>query len=339
MNQEKKQETLAPSQPMALGVLTAIQQREIAEVQSKIIIARSNPRDRERAKERILDECRSVTFADKALFAYSRGGTDISGESIRLAEMIAQHWGNIDWGVRELDQRDGVSDVEAYAWDLESNVVQRRTYRVKHERKARGQIYRLEDPRDIYEMVANSGARRMRACLLAIIPDDVKDDAKALCEKTLSESIEITDKLIASMIEKFSKLGVTKDRLEAKIQRKIEKITPQQVINLKKIFNSITDGMSAPGDWFDMELPEKDGKKISMKDVKKKDEKKDQEPEKKDDASKISAKAINKLVTEAQKRNIEQGDLMKIVKLFGFNSLEEITDPPYDEILVTVKNQ
>jgi hypothetical protein len=41
--------------------------------------------------------------------------------------------------------------------------------------------------------------------------------------------------------------------LEQRIQRKLESIMPAQIIGLRKIYNSIKDGMSKPADWFEME--------------------------------------------------------------------------------------
>ncbi|BBP90994.1 hypothetical protein BsIDN1_46120 [Bacillus safensis] len=44
----------------------------------------------------------------------------------------------------------------AYAWDLETNTRQTKIFTVKHERKAKGAITKLNDPRDIYELVAKT---------------------------------------------------------------------------------------------------------------------------------------------------------------------------------------
>lgn len=95
--------------------------REIAEVQGMVVMAKRFPRDKIKATERILNDCMRPKLAENALYTYSRGGTDISGPSIRLAEAIAQNWGNIDFGIKELEQSNGVSKVMAFAWDLETN--------------------------------------------------------------------------------------------------------------------------------------------------------------------------------------------------------------------------
>ena len=91
----------------ATGLIPVAQQREIAEIQAAMIIARMNPRDEKRAQDRILQACTRPTLAESALYSYNRGGADVTGPSIRMAEVLAQNWQNVDFGIRELDQRDG----------------------------------------------------------------------------------------------------------------------------------------------------------------------------------------------------------------------------------------
>jgi hypothetical protein len=234
------------------GALVAIaQQREIAEVQAAMILARSNPRDEKAAQDRILMACTRPGLAEKAMYAYTRGGAEVTGPSIRLAEVLAQNWGNFDFGIRELDQRDGESTVEAYAWDLETNVRQRKVFQVPHIRytKNKGNVA-LSDPRDIYEMVANQGARRLRACILGVIPGDVQEEAIRQCEATLTEKAKVTPERLKALLEKFAEFGVTKEMIERRTQRHLESITPGMLIQLGKVYNSLKDGMSTPAEWF-----------------------------------------------------------------------------------------
>lgn len=229
------------------------QQRAVAEVQAAMMIARMNPRDQVAAMDRILNACTRPTLAEHAMYSYSRGGTDITGPSIRLAEAMAQAWGNLQYGVRELDQRPGESTVQAFAWDCETNVRREVTFQVRHERHTRSGIKRLTDPRDIYELAANQGARRLRACLLGVIPGDVTDAAVKQCETTLRTSVEITEETVRKLAAAFAELGVTRDALEKRLQRRLDAMTPAQYVGLRKIFTSLRDGMSVPGDWFDVE--------------------------------------------------------------------------------------
>lgn len=229
------------------------EQRAVAEVQAAIVLARANPRDQRAAMDRILNACQRKGLAETALYSYSRGGTDISGPSIRLAEMIAQNWGNLQFGIRELDQHAGISTVQAYAWDVETNTRREVTFQVKHERYTKQGKKNLEDPRDIYETVANQGARRVRACVLAVIPGDVVEAAVRECESTMRANADTSPDGIAKMLEAFAKIGVTKQQIETRIQRRIESIQPAQVVGLKKIYASVRDGMSSVDEWFQPE--------------------------------------------------------------------------------------
>ncbi|OYD65987.1 UNVERIFIED_ORG: hypothetical protein BDU10_8639 [Burkholderia sp. CF145] len=241
------------SAPRQAGALVSVeQQKAIAEVQAALLIARAQPRDPIAAMDRILQDCTRPKLAEKATYQYSRGGNDITGPSIRLAETIAKHWGNMEVGVKEISRRDGVSECLAYAWDLESNYREVKSFSVRHWRDTKKGGYVLTDERDIYEMIANYGARRKRACILAVIDGDVIEAAVDQCDATLKTKIEITPEFIAQMVERFAELGVNRDMIEKRIQRRLDSLTPALAVQLRKIYNSLKDGMSVAADWFEL---------------------------------------------------------------------------------------
>lgn len=229
-------------------------QRAIQEVQAACVVAKRFPRNVDSAYIRIMESCKRKSLAEQAQYAYPRGGEMITGPSIRLAEIMAQNWGNLNFGIRELSQHDGVSEMEAFCWDLETNVRQTKTFQVAHTRYSKKAGFtKLADPRDIYEMVANQGARRLRACILGIIPGDITDDAVKRCEETLKSGniVPLQDR-VRSMLEKFLGLGVSQEMIEARIGHKTAAIIEQELLSLGKIFNSLKDGMSKREDWFVM---------------------------------------------------------------------------------------
>lgn len=255
-----KGEDVAATVREGTAVTDVAQARETAEVQSMVVMAKRFPRDQKAAMDRIINACTRPTLAEGAVYTYSRGGTEIQGPSIRLAEAIAQSWGNLQFGIREIEQRAGESTVEAFAWDLETNTRQSKVFQVSHVRHTKQGAKMLTDPRDIYEMVANNGARRVRACILGLIPGDVVDAALAQCDVTLKSAHgEVTPDRIKGMLEKFSQFGVTREQIEKRIQRRIDSITPAQLVNLGKVFNSLRDGMSSPADWFEAAVPAEAG--------------------------------------------------------------------------------
>jgi hypothetical protein len=235
--------------------LQASAQREVTEVQSMMIVAKRFPRDPVEAMDRILQSCARPGLAEHALYEYSRGGSSIDGPSIRLAEAITQGWGNMQSGWREIGRgtEDGVSysDVEAFCLDLETNTRKAITFRVPHVRNTRKGSYLLTDSRDIYELTANMAARRVRNCILAVVPGDVVDAAKHQCQVTLTASADTSQEGIKKMVEAFSQFGITKSQIEKRIQRRLDTVSPAQMVQLKKIYASLRDGMSAPGDWFE----------------------------------------------------------------------------------------
>lgn len=232
------------------------QSREVAETQTKYLMAQRFPRDPVDAMDRILNAFTRPTLAEKAEYQFARGGSDIAGPSIRAAEAIAQQWGNMEQGFRELsrstDER-GVpfSEVEAFCVDLQGRTSKRLQFIVKHWRDTRQGGYQLKDERDIYELMANQAQRRVRACILAMIPGDVVEAAMSQVEVTLKASADTSPEAMARMVEAFKPWGVTKDHIEKKIQRRIDAIQPAQVITLKRIYASLRDDMSKPEDWFE----------------------------------------------------------------------------------------
>lgn len=242
----------------APATMVSDSERAIQEVQAAMIIAQRFPRNKKECTDDILKSCMRETLAEEALYSYSRGGSEITGPSIRLAESIAQGWRNMQFGIRELSQHDGESTVEAFAWDLETNTRQTKVFHVPHKRYTKKGSYPLTDPRDIYETVANHGARRLRNCILGIIPGDVIDAAKKQCELTLQASADTSPEAMKNMLTKFSDMQVTREMLEDYIGCRIEAIKPAQVVALRKIYNSIKDGYSKAMDWFSglQEAPE-----------------------------------------------------------------------------------
>lgn len=242
--------TIDQNQGSAMSIATT---RQAAETQAAMIVAKQYPRDETNAIARIKRACQRVSLAECSMYSYPKGGQQIVGPSIRLAEAIAQNWGNIDYGIIELSNKGGESSVMAYAWDLETNTRRQMVFNVPHIRATRQGSTLLTDPRDIYELVANQGARRVRACILGVIPGDVQDLAIMECEKTLKDGSgkPLADR-IRDMVIAFNDLGVSKQMLEARLQHPVEACTSANVVAFTKIFLSIRDGISKREDWFDL---------------------------------------------------------------------------------------
>jgi len=228
--------------------------REIAAIQGKIFMAKQFPRNVDQAIRDIKAACSRPGLASVAVYSYPKGNQQVEGASIRLARTLAQSWGNMDYGIRELEQNDGESKVEAYAWDLETNTSESRTFTVPHMLHTKNGDRKLTDPRDIYETVANSGARRLRACILSIIPDDIVDMAVEECSKTMVANTKSDEKTVTALVDSFSQYNVNPKMIEARIGRKLSAITAMQVSDLRKVYMSLRDGIGTVDKFFDTSI-------------------------------------------------------------------------------------
>lgn len=225
---------------------TSIEQsRAIAQVQGALIVAQQRPRDVIRATQRMREACSSKGLAEHAFFSYRRGGSTVSGPSVHLARELARCWGNVDYGTAELrrDALAGQSEMLAYAWDLETNTNNKTTFIVPHLRDKTGGPVELPELRDVFENNANNAARRLRECILAVLPKDFVEEAKELCRATLEKGDgEPIGKRREKVVEAFAGLGISRARVERRIGSPADQLTPLDLANLGVLWRAIRNG-------------------------------------------------------------------------------------------------
>ena len=226
--------------------------RAVAQQQSAYIIAQARPRDEARSYAQLMQACQRKGLAEEAFYSFPRAGQTISGPTIRLAEEIARCWGNIDFGIVELSQGEGFSEMQAYAIDLQTNFRTSTTFVVKHERQLKsGAMQVLTDPRDVYEINSNMGSRRLRAMLLRVVPADIVEAAVEQCKRTLSgdTSTPLGDR-IKKMILLFGQIGITAERMEKKLGRPLMEMTATEVAEWGGIYKGIKEGHASADEFF-----------------------------------------------------------------------------------------
>lgn len=244
------------AQPAASAAGHALAARESATDLVRYVAANRFPRDVLAARANIQNAFSRPRLAELSQYEYAKGGSDVKGASIRAAEALAQYWGHVGHGYKVLSESIGpdgvpVSEVCAYAVDYQSGDTADTTFPVRHWRSTKRGGYALRDDREVYELVANMAARRKRACILAVIPADVVDDALEQAEVTLKARADTSPEAMARMVEAFAPFGVTRAQIEKRIQRNLDSIAPAQVLSLKRIWASLRDGMSVAAQWFD----------------------------------------------------------------------------------------
>lgn len=245
-----EQFTSAVAQPERVGQGTVVEQaRAATEVQGAIYIARQFPRDLERAQARMLKACEQPELAEKAFYSYPRAGETISGMTIDVACELAQCWGNVEYGLTELrrDDQFGQSETLAWAWDLETNVRISNTFIVPHFRDTKKGSYRVKESRDIYEIVTNMGNRRMRAAIFKMLPRWYRIQAENALKATLRGMVNTDEKTLGQQIEDevtafLERYGITRAQLEHKAGRKLERWTPDDVVQLRILRGSLHRG-------------------------------------------------------------------------------------------------
>lgn len=244
--------TLILNQDNAL--IASIEAREIAQVQAAYVIAKKFPRNKHEARIKILEACKSTGLAEKAMYTYPRGGELISRPSIRLAEVAARSWGNLDFGIKQISKGINSSTMEAYAIDLETNARVAAIFEVAHIRETKKGNFKLTSERDIYETVANQGSRRLRSCILRLIDSDIMDDAVNQVKKTLESGEIPLSEQIKKMVSAFDEVGVKVEHLEKRLGHKLDAIVPQEIVTLKGIYRSLKDGFATREELFDIKL-------------------------------------------------------------------------------------
>lgn len=282
MNTTTSLQTQAQGNPFAVqasvgsGALAAITgNAAVTNVLASIWIAKQFPRDLAEVTARMNQACSRLTLAQSATYAFPRGGTTVEGPSIRLAEALISAWGNAEAGWKEVGRHwdaqgaDGkgcnVSECVAFCYDKETNVRREISFTVNHTRdknetdsrgKRTGKMLRvpLDSERDVYELCANMASRRIRACILQVLPGWLTEEALEVVGKTLESGDKrpLPD-MIRSMEAKFREYGVTREQLETNLGHGLEETTKPEIVRLGKVFNSIAEGMVRVRDIFPTE--------------------------------------------------------------------------------------
>lgn len=229
------------------GMSAVEESQSIAEIQAKMILARNFPRDVQRCRDFIAAECTTEELAKMATYEYKRGTTVVKGASIRLVECVSRYWGNIVSGIKEIASDGKKATVRAYCWDLETNFADEKVFDVPYVRETKsGGVVPVTSERDKYEIMANMAARRKRACIQAVIPKFIIDEAIAICEKTLEDAtlkdgIETTRD---NMLKAFQKKAdwVTKEHIEEVAGKPFDSLNAKDIVKLRSLYNAVNDG-------------------------------------------------------------------------------------------------
>lgn len=235
------------------GSVAIESQRAVAEAQGKLTLAKKFPRDVTAAHTELMAACQQMSLATVAFYKVPRGQGNVTGPSIRLAEEIARCWGNIQYGHKELSRSEGKSEVEVFAWDMQTNLYASRQLTVMHVMDTKDGPRKLRDQKDIDDKISNVASKQLRGRIMAILPKWLTEAAQTKCRETAQTggSDKPIQQRIRDMAAAFAAIGVTTAQLAAYLEHPLENTTGDDLVDLLGVYTAIGEGAKV-ADYFDM---------------------------------------------------------------------------------------
>jgi hypothetical protein len=243
-----------PRPPVVAGTTqaTAVEQaRAVAEVAAAVRVAQENPRDESRAIAKMRQACSQRALADRAFYSLPRAGGRVEGSTVHLARSLAACWGNVDYGIRELRRDDaaGESEMQAWAWDQESNVRSSRSFVVPHAiMSGKGADKKRKPLTDLGDIANNNNsvaARAVRETIFTVLPVWYVVEAEDIAAKTLNGGAEgktLAQQVADAIAHYGDNFGVTKAQLEAYLDRPSNEWTAQNLGGLRVLAGELARG-------------------------------------------------------------------------------------------------
>jgi hypothetical protein len=207
----------------------------------RISTARLYPRSIATFKRRAMDALsEDIETARSAEYAKPQGGGFVRGPSIRLAELAAMFWGNLEVEVAEPVVSDRSVSVTASAYDLQNNYRQESLATVSIIGKT-GQRF----PGHLIEtLILATAAKAKRNAILAVIPrsyvNDLLEHAKGVATKNAPSLEETRGKMIEMFARKYK---VSADQLCTLVDvRGIDDMASEHLDTIRGVWTALSEG-------------------------------------------------------------------------------------------------
>ena len=231
------------TETVELASSSAIYQQDKAQIDVQIATAKAFPRNVKRS----IDNAIAIVTMDRetaATCTYSvpRGGKAITGESVHLAKILSQVWGNlrVEAKVVGIDSKQVTS--EAVCFDLENNLA----IKAQVKRSIMTKNGRMSD-----DMITGTGnaanAIALRNAILSVIPKAIVTKVYTAAKNTITGDVGDKEKLIARRKQVFDGFkdssGLTEKQVLASVGKAaIDHITADDLVVLIGIGQAIKDG-------------------------------------------------------------------------------------------------
>ena len=254
----------------SLQPLNAIESISRAEIDQQISTAKRYPRKLVEVRSSMMELATiDEETAASCFYSVPRGGKNIQGPSIRLAEIAFSSYQNIRAGTRIIEAVvDGPSPyvaIQAVCHDLEKNIavmIEKRRRIVG--KKSKGGIIDEDD----INLAANAGsAIAFRDAMFKVVPGILLRPIYEAAKKVAIGDAKTLNDRRQKAIEHFQKMGVSADRVLASIGRtKVDEVTLEDLETLIGTFTAIKEGSLSIEDAFPPVPAKESSKKVEKPD-------------------------------------------------------------------------
>lgn len=184
---------------------------------------------------------RSQEIAESCFFSMPRGGKNIMGPSVRLAEIAASAYGNLQVAARPIDvgPEDREVTSQGVAWDMQKNV----RYMVESKRRIVDK-YGKRYKEDMIVMTQNAASSiALRNAIFRVIPRAYIDDLYNHARHVAVGDVRAIRERRRTVVTRLIKMGTTEERILAVVGRDdVEQITAEDLEKLIGMGTAIKDG-------------------------------------------------------------------------------------------------
>ncbi len=267
-------ETMQQAEHAAIAVSASAR----AEIESAFVMALKMPRNRDQARIEILDSCKNILFAEKVKYKKPVGKKKqgnqwvqnyVEGPSIRFAEEMIRSWGNVKIQCVTIYEDKSKRITLVNVVDLQKNISYSKQITIIKSVERKGAkdrdviSERLNSYGDrIFIVVATDDevnikeaaliSKEIRNASLRLIPQDIIDEAMITTAITIKAGVS-SDMTSArkAILDSFATIGVKPVDLEEYIGHAINQISPEEIVDLRAVYKTISDGQSTWKDYVD----------------------------------------------------------------------------------------
>ena len=234
------------------------------EIDTQISTAKAYPRNAKRAIEYATELATMDDETAQSCFYVlprkEKDGTkkEIKGGSIRLAEIMANAWGNLHAATR-IVENDGMHiTAEGVAWDLETNVRMVMQNKVSIQFKSKDGKGTYQANSDMQTVLSNAAAAKaLRNAIFKVIPKALVDRVLENAMKHLVGDVKRLNGKVNATIEKLVKMGLDKDKIfEFYNKKSTSEFTEEEFTSLIGIGTALKDKMIKLEDVFSSQMEE-----------------------------------------------------------------------------------